>query len=184
MAQNQARNDKELQQLLVGNYKIQGRYESAGRTSPLVQALNHVLRQIFDRNKELVMRIIYENYSPEYYTRTFEFANSWDYTLSSREGKVSAIFNYDPDKMDYNPAKGQHGTPDELGPDIQAAWGDAREYLAEIIYEGKSGKVFGRGPWTRKRDVWKPLIDSVESKALSTWFEQGLKQAGVKYRKH
>lgn len=186
----QARNNYELEKMLIGDTnKPFGKGVVSRLSPPLVVALDYVLQQISERNEDLIMRIIYNNYNPEVYERTDEFREAWDYSLSSGGKQAMGTFSYSETSSDagrimhYVPALGQHGTPESFGQDIMNAWGDAREYLAEIIYEGKSSKVFGRGPWTRKRDVWSELIKSVESKALTTWFERGLKYAGLKYRK-
>lgn len=190
MSLNQARNNQELEQMLIGDTnKPFGRGIVSKLSPPLIVALDYVLQQIAERNEDLIMRIIYNNYNPEVYERTDEFRQAWDYSLSSKSNQALGTFSYSETSSDagrimhYNPALGQHGTPDSFGQDIMNAWGDAREYLAEIIYEGKSSKVFGHGPWTRKRDVWSQLIKTVDSKAMSTWFERGLKYAGLKYRK-
>lgn len=190
MGSNQARNNQELEQMLIGNTnKPFGQGVVSKLSPPLVVALDYVLQQIAERNEDLIMRIIYNNYNPEVYERTDEFREAWDYSLSSGGNQVMGTFGYSETSSDagrimhYNPEKGQHGTPDSFGQDIMNAWGDAREYLAEIIYEGKSSKVFGHGPWTRKRDVWLPLIKSIEAKAMTKWFEDGMKYAGLKYRK-
>lgn len=190
MALNQARNNQELEQMLIGNVNKQfGKGVVSRLSPPLVVALDYVLQKIAERNEELIMRIIYNNYTPEVYDRTDEFRQAWDYSLSSGGNQVMGTFGYSETSTDagrimhYNPALGQHGTPDSFGQDIMNAWGDAREYLAEIIYQGKSSDVFGHGPWTRKRDVWSPLIKSIEAKAMSKWFEDGMKYAGLKYRK-
>lgn len=186
----QARNDEQLKRLLLGNVnKPFGRGIINKLSPPLVVALDYVFQQISERNEDLIMRIIYNNYNPEVYERTDEFRQAWDYSLSSGGNQAMGTFGYTETSSDagrimhYVPEYGQHGTPDSFGEDIMNAWGDAREYLAEIIYEGKSSKVFGHGPWTRKRDVWSELLKSVEAKAMSTWFERGLKYAGLKYRK-
>ena len=186
----QARNEEELKRLLLGNVnKPFGRGVVSKLSPPLVVALDYVLQQISERNEDLIMRIIYNNYTPEVYERTDEFRQAWDYGINSGGNKISSVFGYTETSseagktMHYNPALGQHGTPDYFNQSIIDAWGDAREYLAEIIYEGKTSLVFGHGPWTRKRDVWSELIKSVESKALTTWFERGLQYAGLKYRK-
>ena len=187
----QAKNDKELESILIGNTnKPFGQGIVSRFAPPLVVALDYVLQQISERNEGLIMRIIYNNYTPEVYERTDEFRQAWDYGINSGGNKISSVFGYTETSseagkiMHYVPEYGQHGTPDSFGEDIMKAWGDAREYLAEIIYEGiKKKKVFGPGPWTRKRDVWSELIKSVESKALTTWFERGLQYAGLKYRK-
>lgn len=190
MAINQARNSQELEQMLIGDTnKPFGKGVVSRLSPPLVVALDYVLQQIAERNEDLIMQIIYNNYTPEVYERTDQFREAWDYSVSSGGNHVAGTFSYSETSSDagrimqYNPSKGQHGTPDSFGQEIMSAWGDAREYLAEIIYEGDSSTIFGHGPWTRKRDVWSPLIKSVEAKALTTWFERGLKYAGLKYRK-
>lgn len=188
---HQARNNQELENILIGSTnKPFGQGIISRLSPPLVVALDYVLQKISERNEDLIMRIVYSNYTPEVYERTGEFQQAWDYSLSSGGNQALGTFGYSETSSDagrimhYVPEKGQHGTPESFGQTIMDAWGDAREYLAEIIYEGiKKKKVFGPGPWTRKRDVWAPLIKSIESKAMSTWFERGLKYAGLKYRK-
>lgn len=190
MAINQARNNYELEKMLIGDInKSFGKGLISRLSPPLVVALDYVLQQIAERNEELIMKIIYNNYTPEVYDRTDEFREAWDYSLSSGGNQVLGTFGYSETSSDagrimhYNPTLGQHGTPDSFNQEIMNAWGDAREYLAEIIYEGKSSDVFGHGPWTRKRDVWSQLVKSIDSKALTTWFERGMQYAGLKYRK-
>lgn len=148
-------------------------------SSPMTQALNYTMEQIVARNKELILKIIYDNYSPKSYERTREFLESWKYEIHTfrRTGlsMVSATFEQNLESMSVNNEKAQHGSPFIYGEDW---WKDSREYLADIIYNGKSGKVFGRGPWTRKRDVWTPLIQSVESK-IYKWYKDGLENVGL-----
>ena len=185
-----AKNNEELRKILIGNTnKPFGKGIISTLHPPLVVALDYVLQKISERNEDLIMKIIYNNYTPEVYERTDEFRQAWDYSLSSGGNQVLGTFGYSETSSDsgrimhYVPEKGQHGTPDSFGELVTSAWGDAREYLAEIIYEGKSSHVFGTGPWTRKRNAWEGLINTVESNKLYTWFENGLKYAGLKYRK-
>lgn len=184
------RNEAELRQILIGDTNKPFGYGIVSKLSPpLVVALDYVLQKISERNEELIMKIIYNNYTPEVYERTYEFKEAWDYSLSSGGNQVLGTFGYSETSiaagniMHYNPSLGQHGTPDSFGEKVMQAWGDAREYLAEIIYQGKSSHVFGRGAWTRKRDVWSPLIKTVSSNRLYTWFSEGLTYAGLKYRR-
>lgn len=162
------KNEREVRNYLLGT-----------NASPLTQALNYTMEQIVARNEELILKIIYNNYSPESYDRTREFLESWKYEIHTfrRTGWsiVSATFEQDPESMSVNNAKAQHGSPLIYG---EEWWQDSREYLADIIYNGKSGKIFGHGPWTRKRDVWTPLMKSVESK-IYKWYKDGLTQAGL-----
>lgn len=174
-----ARNDSELINILLGS----GIGKAHSNSGPVAIALDYVLKQIMARNKELVQKIVYDKYSPEVYERTGEFKEAWDYIMQVKGNKIEGTFfgpSTNPDLIPtVNPMLGQHASPTENGPEW---WYDAREYLAEVIYQGNHNGLFGRGPWANKRDVWKPLIDTVDSKATSTWFLQGLKLAGLKVR--
>ena len=93
MALNQARNNRELEQMLIGNTnKPFGKGVVSKLSPPLVVALDYVLQQIAQRNEELIIRIIYNNYTPEVYDRTDEFREAWDYSLSSSGNQVLGTF--------------------------------------------------------------------------------------------
>lgn len=171
MAKQLLKNEAEVRKFLIGN-------GMDTINAPLVYALDYTMAKIVERNRELVLRIIYDGYEPSVYERTNQFLDSWLYTInpsSAGKTKVSGLFTQDTETMRVDNDKGQHGSPLENGPDW---WYDAREYLADIIYNGNAGHAFGRGPWTRKRDVWKPLMKTVNSK-IYKWYRDGLQKAGM-----
>lgn len=156
------------------------------------EATEYVMAKMFQENEQLIEKYVYDAYPGEhYYDRTKQFLDAWNYkvkktsdhhNLSFLSNRVFGEFYYDPDVMDYIPDGGQHGTPSNL-PDIQADWGDAREYLADIIYNGKSSHLFGEGPWTRKRDAWSALVNKLDRGKIFTWFEEGMAKQKLKVYK-
>ena len=147
-------------------------------SAPMLFALDYTMANIVTRNEDLIRRIVYDSYDPTEYERTEEFLRSWDYNIETGKAdgtKLSAKFEQNLDIMTINSELAQHASPFVNGPDW---WYDAREYLADIIYNGRAGKAFGHGPWTRKRDVWKPLMKTVESK-INSWYAKGLELAGI-----
>lgn len=174
MARVQLRNEQEVRKYMMGSTsRMEGNI-----SAPLIHALDYTMQRIVERNKELILKIVYNAYSPAEYERTLEFLDSWNYSIEAGTTggkKATGEFGQDYEEMSINLDKGQHGSPFLNGPDW---WYDARDYLADIIYNGHAGKAFGRGPWTRKRDVWKSLMKTVESK-IYMWYQRGLEEAGM-----
>lgn len=166
-------------------------------------AVEYTMVKLFQENEELIQKYVYSAYSPEYYQRTGEFLDAWNYkvkktsdhhNISYTSSRVHSEFYYDPGVMHYNPSQAQHGTPvrDELyyrqpSPEtwakVEGAWGDAREYLADILYEGKGGPLFGNGPWRKKRDAWTPLLKTLDRGKIFRWFEEGMQNQKLKLDK-
>lgn len=186
MAKIQIRNDSQLNNIL---------YDA------MAKAVEYTMVKLFQENEKLIEKYVYDAYSGDkYYDRTYEFLDAWNYKVkktsshhmtSNITSRVHGEFYYDPNVMHYNPSKAQHGTPD-VGPDwispdiwegVESAWGDARDYLADIIYQGKSGDLFGKGPWTKKRDAWTPLINKLDRGKIFTWFEEGMIKQKLKVYK-
>ncbi len=182
------RNDSELYNFL---------YEAVN------DAVEEVMVKIFEENEELVKKYVYDAYAGEhYYDRTEEFLWAWNYkvrktsdhhNLSFLSSRVQGEFYYDPNVMHYNPDKAQHGTPSESAMPfntnswaykaVESAWGDAREYLADILYQGKTGPLFGDGAWRKKRDAWTPLVNKLDRGKIFTWFEEGMIKQKLKVYK-
>ena len=185
------RNDRELNNLL---------YDA------MANAIEYTMVKLFEENEDLIEKYVYGAYPELYYDRTKQFLDAWNYKVkktsshhmtSSISSRVYAEFYYDPNVMDYVPDKAQHGTPSGRAMDsvwgsdtnmwawtaVQSAWGDAREYLADIIYQGKSGPLFGDGPWRNKRDAWTPLINKLDRGKIFTWFEEGMNNQHLKVYK-
>lgn len=143
----------------------------------IVEVVNYILDKIYETNVDVVDKVVYAAYDPSVYQRTYEFRDSWGTDGAKTSGiHVKGKFEYLPDNMIYNPDLAQHGSPaDYDGPKA----GDARKYLAEIIYEGLSGYLFGGGAWTKKRDAWDVLLKELDGDKIAKWAEQGFRQAGL-----
>lgn len=166
MAGSQALNDTELERLL---------------REPLKEAVDYVVQKIWNENREIIEQIIYRSEAPEYYQRTGEFKNAWETLTTVKTGDGNTVegnFFYAPNLMSATPADdapnhmGQHyGVGDTSGStngnnNFRAngqmrskaersggQYGDSREYLADIIYQGLAGDIYGKGAWTKKETL-------------------------------
>lgn len=146
----------------------------------LVQVVNYILDEIYKQNTEVVNRIVYTAYNPSEYQRTYEFRDSWGTDGAKASGiHVKGEFKYLPEKMTYNPELAQHGSPDWYH---GVHGGDARTYLADIIYDGLSGNLFGNGQWRKSRDAWDALLKEVGVNNIAKWTKQGFKNVGLNVR--
>lgn len=161
MAQNQARNDQEVQAMLMPALK---------------EAIDYVVQKIWNDNRELIRTIVYESYQPEEYERTGEFKEAWDTDVKRLGNFVRGEMKYDPRELTVNYNKWQHGSAYLQQP--------MTTYLAEVIYQGLSGDIFGKGPWTKKRDVWAALNREVGIRKIKQYFEEGMRRNGLDFRGH
>lgn len=144
-----------------------------------------ILQHILEQNADVIDSIVYNKYNPKLYNRTHEFRDkAWEITEAKiQDDTASGEFKYAPWKMNYNPEFGQHGTP------FHAInyWGvegqDAREYLADIIYNGVSRGLFV-GEWSNSRDAWGELVKKIGSKRLKAWVQEGAQEAGLDIQWH
>ena len=151
----------------------------------MVPIIKEVILEILDKleiqNKDLINQIVYGAGTPSTYERTYQFRdNAWKINEQSQGREVvKASFDYNPKGMTYEQNNAQHGS-------YYQPPGDAREYLAEIIYQGLSGPAFGNGPingfWAEARDVWSRLIDVTEGN-LDRWIQEGFNKRGLKVMK-
>ena len=164
----QIRNDFEL-------YKI--------FTPKLKEAVDYVVNKIWNENKELVEKMVYDAYEPTVYNRTGEFKEAWntETTSSIFSGRVEGKFYYDWSKL--TPGDDDPNSP-RYGQHVSAI--DRflmTEYLAEVIYEGLAGPAFGHGvqegAWAKKRDVWEELNKVVGKRKLKQWFQEGCDKVGL-----
>lgn len=170
----QARNDAELTSILKG---------------PLQQATDYVVQKIWNENKEIVRVIVYEAYSPAGYNRTGEFREAWNYTTGSHNLTRGSIAR---SEFYYNPNSMSVGSTDEEASNYAQHIGvagdyegvDARQYLADIIYQGMSGNRFGDGPWKKKRDAWKELNKRIGKRKIKQWMKEGMEAAGLTVQMH
>lgn len=159
MLANQARNDEELIAMIIPELK---------------QAMDYAIQKIWNDNRELIRTVVYESYQPTEYQRTGEFKEAWVTDTKAFRNVVQSELKFDPRLLEVNYDKWQHGSKELEEP--------MTTYLAEVIYQGKSGKMFGDGPWTRRRNVWQQLNKRIGSKKIGQYFEEGMKYFGIQYK--
>lgn len=128
-----------------------------------------ILEKITKENEELINEIVYGAGTPDEYHRTGQFADlAWAHDITKETTyEIDGEFKYNPEGMyDTHPSV--------------VSGEDIREYLAEIIYNGVAGHIFGTGFWTEKRDAWTALIKVVGSNKIRQWINEGAVKAGLK----
>lgn len=166
---NSAKNDRELAQMF----------------KPMLKAVvEYVLDKVLDANEEQIMNKVYYAGTPEGYDRSMEFLFAWDksvHTASHLGHDVEGSFYYKPSNMHV-------GSTDPNSPLFAQHVGiggvyrgqDAREYLADIIYQGLAGDLFGHGYWNKKRDAFTSLVNFVGKGRFDQWMMDGFRKYGVK----
>lgn len=142
----------------------------------LKPVVDKVVEKIYEENREMIQKIVYDVYDPQEYDRTFEFRDkAWETTEAHNNGKlrIQGDLHFVPENMTYEPELWTHGS---------FYGGDVREALAEIIYEGKSGPIFGKGAWTRKRNAYNKLIKYLGKRRFSNYVKQALDECGINYK--
>ena len=168
----QARNDKEVLAMLH---------------SPISKAINYVIDKIYDENIGAIHDIVYMAYSPEEYERTGDFYRAWGAgtTKVVNERTVEGEFKYNPDKMSIgstDPKSSNYAQHIGVAGDFYGQ--DARPYLAELIYNGATGSLFGDGAFRKKRDAWEELNKRIGKRKMKQWMKEGLEAAGLKVQMH
>ena len=132
--------------------------------APAIQsALKYTVEKIKEKNEQVVNQIVYASYQPTMYGRTFDLRDAWKDEANASGASGNATFEYDPSKIVANS-------------DIT---GEAVPYLAEIVYQGLAGKIYGEGAWTQARDAWQALLNVCSEQAIQEWFYEGCRQAGL-----
>lgn len=155
--------------------------------SPIAKAINYVIDKIYDENIGAIHDIVYMAYSPEEYERTGDFYRAWGAgtTKVVNERTVEGEFKYNPDKMSIgstDPNSSNYGQHIGLAGDFYGQ--DARPYLAELIYNGATGSLFGDGAFRKKRDAWEELNKRIGRRKMKQWMKEGLEAAGLKVQMH
>ena len=175
---NQARNDEELKQMLL---------------APLKEAVKILMKKILETNKQAIIEKVYNPTTrsgaptDSRYINTYEFEDAWDTAVHTSRHighDIQGDFFYRPSYMETSnpPSKENHYIGQHHG--INDEWGDAREYLADIIYQGLSGPAYGNGPWRRKRDAFNELVKIVGKRNFNKWMIEAMEEVGLKVQSH
>ena len=177
---NQAKNNHELRQML---------------TTPLKLAVRILMEKILEVNDDTIKRVVYNAPGrpllPGSYQSTTEFLNAWDIAVhSSKAIKTSDIqgsFFYKPSEMNAVPpcAENNHmGQHHGIGQSGDSFYGDSRDYLADIIYQGLAGPAYGDGYWRKKRDAFNELVKIVGRRNFNKWFLEAMQDVGLNVKSH
>ena len=132
-----------------------------------------ILENIKKSNVEQINQIVYGAGTPTEYIRTYQFRDfAWDATVTKNTlYETEGEFKYNPEAEGMKPhlsLRKYHDQPPGI---------NENEYLAEIIYEGVAGHIFGEGFWTKPRDAWTKLVEIVGSDTMKNWIDQGARKA-------
>lgn len=131
--------------------------------SAVQSALEYTVKKIREKNEQVVNQIVYAVYQPSMYLRTFELRDAWKDEVIAANGDGYAEFEYDPSKISATSDLTHEGV----------------SMLADIVYHGLAGHIYGTGAWTQARDAWQALLNACSEEAIKEWFYQGCLQAGL-----
>lgn len=132
-------------------------------------ALGYAIDKLLDELKGNIDRIVYGAGSPNYYERTMEFEKSWETSKPVIKGKFAeAELFQNPMSMSLDRDNYTHGSNYPKANDV-------REGLADIIFNGESGLLFGEGFWTQARDAWTPTVECLDNGKFMAWFNEGMR---------
>ena len=159
----------------------------AAVVADLKNVVDYVVQKLWEENRDLVQKIVYDGYQPEEYERTNEFKEAWNTDVKTLNSFIQGEFKYDPRLLTVNEDNGQHSSLVDGTP--------MTEYLAEVIYDGLSGAIYEPGyaknstrfkgqPWANKRDVWSALLKWFNKTKLRQLFEEGMRKEGINFKRH
>ena len=153
--------------------------------SPIQKAINYVLDKIYDENISVVHDVVYMAYSPEDYNRTGDLYRAWSTESKSTSSAAQGEFKYDYSKMSIgstDPQSSNFAQHIGVGGDFYGQ--DARPYLAELIYQGATGSLFGDGAFRKQRDAWAELNKRIGRRKMKQWMKGGMEAAGLTVQMH
>lgn len=153
--------------------------------SPIQKAINYVLDKIYDENISVVHDVVYMAYSPEDYNRTGDLYRAWSTESKSTSSAAQGEFKYDYSKMSIgstDPQSSNFAQHIGVGGDFYGQ--DARPYLAELIYQGATGSLFGDGAFRKQRDAWAELNKRIGRRKIKQWMKEGMEAAGLTVQMH
>lgn len=153
----------------MGSRAISESQLAAQLIGPLKQATQYVVDKILETNREEVQRVVYDAYNPTEYQRNYDLLESWKAeTQISGTSTIIGSFEYDESRIVAT----------------SVVTGEVVPYLADIVYNGLAGHIFGEGPWTKKRDAWAALEKAVGANKIRQWMKEGMSAAGLNFTSH
>lgn len=140
-------------------------------------AINDITREMKNRIQEEIDKKEIGTGKGEIYQPTGEFREAW---IDEVPKRISSS-EYQ-GEMHYEPYMIRTISPENfIHSSSIVGWEDypVPEFLPNIIFEGDSGKLFGNGFWTQKRDAWTPMISSME-KSFAKLMRDSFAKKGIK----
>ena len=154
-------NDLSLTQALVADFGIM---------------INDVADEVWMNLNEEIQYDVYDVYTPKSYDRlgvNGGLLNEFDKTHPSITGNtITSEIGDNPDRLTLDPDNFIHGSNYWSTEDI-------RDLLIEIITQGKSGPLFGQGPWRAPRDFWTPFIQKLDNGFVFDLIEKAMTSRGL-----
>ena len=129
----------------------------------------HTMEQTVSMLQKQIENVVYNAYVPEVYTDTFEFLDAWE---TQSEG-AGAEMHYEPDYLSISAP---------VHASVITGAGVA-SVLADWIFEGNSGGLFGNGGWNSSRDAWKSLDKEMTNTKFRSMYEAGMTAVGIPWKR-
>ena len=122
--------------------------------------------------KDRVDKDVYGTGSPTEYVRTYELRESIEPTKAKcKDGVVELEIKHNTDKIgSYEP--NQHMSVLDGSSSVES--------IAEIVHDGKSGKIFGEGFWTKKRSYMDNTKEEIKNGKYKEMMKRNLEKRGIK----
>ena len=141
----------------------------------LIKARDKALEGTGEKTKELVKdridRDVYSVASPSIYERTYELRESVQPSKVNSKGNTAELeIGHDTSLIgSYSP--NQHYSVVDGSSSVDS--------IAEIVHDGKSGKIFGEGFWTQKRPYMDNAKEEMKDGKYKKFMIEELKKQGL-----
>lgn len=150
-------NEEELRQQIISGLRI---------------AVESTVNEIHEQNEQFIEEVVYNVYSPDWYSRTGDFGNAWDTSVGSGGNGVDGLFYFDSSKI---------GASDmEDGQHVSVVDGSYQgERMPDLIYQSGMGCVYR----PTRRDAWRALDTFLSKTMMRSIFETGLRRSGLPWKR-
>ncbi len=162
-----AHNDAELNLMLVAVFS---------------SVIDELSQELLEKLKETINAVVYDPFSPSEngYKRLGEnggLLGSWDKSNTVVSGnQIQNEISEFPERMILDAPGFVHGS-------LYYEPNDVREFLSNLIIEGKSGPLFGEGFWRSSRDFWGEFIQLIEGGEADLIIQKIMTRHGLKWKK-
>ena len=142
----------------------------------LTKVVANTMPAVGDKTAELVKdridKDVYNAGTPSEYIRTYELRESVE-----AGGKVSVSNRSVEIEVGHNPTEIGSYEPNQHYSVVDGS--HSADSIAEIVHDGKSGKIFGNGYWTEKRPYMSNAKEELENGEYKKMMIEELKKRGI-----